>query len=104
MFLVNAPASFKLDVPITKRDSPDAAVVAFAASSKALLEDCTPALEAAKEDRLSWIVYPKAGQLETDLNRDRLSRLVKPFGIDIVRLVSVDETWSAGRFRPIKPR
>jgi len=56
--------------------------------------------EAAKADRLAWIAYPKASQMGTDLNRDILWKLVKPMGIRPVRQVSVDDTWSAMRFRP----
>lgn len=43
---------------------------------------------------------PKAGKLGTDLNRDKLFKLVEPHGIEGVRLVSIDDTWSAMRFRP----
>jgi hypothetical protein len=28
----------------------------------------------AKEDRIAWLAYPKAGKLDTDLNRDILWR------------------------------
>jgi hypothetical protein len=56
---------------------------------------------AAREDRLVWVVYPKVGKLGTDLNRDALARLVmKDAGIRPVRQVSIDDTWSALRFRP----
>jgi len=76
------------------------AVLVFAANSEQLMADGKPAIDAAKEDRLSWIAYPKAGQLGTDLNRDKLFQLMKPYGIEGVRLVSIDEVWSAMRFRP----
>jgi hypothetical protein len=99
LFLVNAPKGLKLDLPLAKSES-GAAVLVFAPESKALKADARPAIEAAKADRVSWIAYPKAGQLGTDLNRDRLWQLMKPFGISVVRAVSVDDTWSALRFRP----
>jgi len=98
VFLVNAPSGFNLEVGISKKDS-GAAVLVFAANSKQLVANSKPAIDAAKEDRLSWIAYPKAGQLGTDLNRDKLVQLVKPHGIEGVRLVSIDEVWSAMRFR-----
>ncbi len=46
-----------------------------------------------------WIAYPKAGRLETDLNRDVLRELAEPLGWEGVRLVSIDDTWSAMMFR-----
>jgi hypothetical protein len=46
-----------------------------------------------------WIAYPKAGKLGTDLSRDILAALTAE-GIQPVRQVTVDETWSALRFRP----
>lgn len=58
------------------------------------------AVEAAKRDALSWVAYPKAGQLGTDLNRDRLASLLADRGVRAVRQVAIDDVWSALRFRP----
>jgi hypothetical protein len=44
--------------------------------------------------------YPKAGKLGTDLNRDVLAALLAGQGVQPVRQVAIDETWSALRFRP----
>jgi hypothetical protein len=50
--------------------------------------------------RLAWVLYPKAGQLGTDLNRDILWRhLGLSFGLKGNRQVSVDDVWSAMRFK-----
>jgi hypothetical protein len=100
-FLINVPKGLKLDIEIAKKSDPKGALLLFANDSKSLEDLARPAIEAAKADRLSWIAYPKAGQLKTDLNRDRLVELMKPYGIEGVRLVSIDEIWSAMRFRPI---
>jgi hypothetical protein len=62
-----------------------------------------PMIEAARADRLAWAAYPKAGQLGTDLNRDILAALVTERGVQPVRQVAIDETWSALRFRPALP-
>jgi len=61
---------------------------------------CAPMVEAAREDRLAWAAYPKAGQLGTDLNRDVLWRHLLQQGIQGVRQVALDDVWSAMRFRP----
>jgi hypothetical protein len=52
------------------------------------------------DDRLTWVAYPKSGQLGTDLNRDSLAALLIASGIQPVRQIAVDEVWSALRFRP----
>jgi hypothetical protein len=59
-----------------------------------------PVIGAARADRLAWIGYPKGGKLGTDLNRDRLAQALAGEGIQPVRQVSIDNTWSALRFRP----
>ena len=64
------------------------------------LDQLGPVIDAARADRLAWIGYPKGGQLGTDLNRDRLVQALSGQGIQPVRQVSVDATWSALRFRP----
>jgi hypothetical protein len=58
------------------------------------------AVAAAREDRLAWVAYPKAGQLNTDINRDSLARAVGELGVRPVRQVALDDVWSALRFRP----
>jgi hypothetical protein len=58
------------------------------------------AIDAARLDRLAWVAYPKAGQLGTDLNRDRLAAALEGQGIRPVRQVALDDVWSALRFRP----
>jgi hypothetical protein len=76
------------------------AVIAFAHSSGDLAGPVRPAIDAARQDRLAWIAYPKAGQLGTDLNRDVLAAALAGRGIRPVRQVALDDVWSALRFRP----
>jgi hypothetical protein len=78
------------------------AIIAFARTKQEVDETCDPVVEAAKQDRIAWIAYPKAGKLGTDLNRDILWKHLKERGVDAVRQVSLDEVWSALRFRPPK--
>ena len=76
------------------------AVIAFARQHADLTGPASPAIDAARDDRLAWIAYPKAGQLGTDINRDSLAAAVAELGARPVRQVSLDEVWSALRFRP----
>jgi hypothetical protein len=96
--VINPPTGFQIDAPTTT--DLQSAVLLFAADSKTLMKIGKPAFEAAKADRQAWIAYPKAGQLGTDLNRDILWKMLEPIGIRPVRQVSIDDTWSAMRFRP----
>lgn len=64
-------------------------------------EDGAAVVEAARRDALAWVAYPKGGRLGTDLNRDSLNALLMERGVRGVRQISIDETWSALRFRPV---
>ena len=74
------------------------AVVLYAATSKDLKALLPRARKQLADGRL-WIAYPKAKKLSTDLNRDVLWKLMEPEGFEGVRLVSLDDTWSAMMFR-----
>jgi hypothetical protein len=68
-------------------------------SDAAALTAATPSLQQAAARRaVCWIAYPKAGQLGTDLNRDRIRESL--VGLQPVRQVSIDEIWSALRLKP----
>lgn len=59
------------------------------------------ATQAVKYDALLWIAYPKGGaKADTDLNRDILLNAVSQHNLSGVTLISLDEVWSAMRFRP----
>jgi hypothetical protein len=76
-------------------------VIAFVRRRADLTTAAKPALDAAAQDRLAWIAYPKGGKLGTDLNRDLLAAAVANASVQPVRQVAVDEVWSALRFRPL---
>ncbi|MGE5134366.1 MAG: hypothetical protein ACM32E_15870 [Gemmatimonadota bacterium] len=66
------------------------------------LDRLGPVIGAARDGRLAWVGYPKGGKLGTDLNRDLLARALAAQDIQPVRQVSIDDTWSALRFRPAR--
>ncbi|WP_308634706.1 YdeI/OmpD-associated family protein [Paenibacillus silvisoli] len=77
-------------------------VMLFAKDIASLNEHASKALKAVKRDGLLWICYPKGtSKIRTDINRDRGWKVVKEEGWEGVSLVSVDDTWSAMRFRPV---
>ncbi|MCI0570915.1 MAG: hypothetical protein L0Y66_09195 [Myxococcaceae bacterium] len=100
--VVGKPAGVDLgDVPATTASGAEAILV-FVKTLADVDAKCTPLVEAAKEDRIAWAAYPKAGQLGTDLNRDVLWRHLHKHGVEGVRQVALDTVWSAIRFRPGK--
>lgn len=101
---VDAPKDIDLgDVPLSKSPSTEAILV-FVADTKALAKHEGALIEVARRDGLAWIAYPKGGQLGTDLNRDIVWQLLQDKGIRPVRQVSLDEVWSALRFRPAEKK
>lgn len=102
MCVLNAPAKFHWD-SLSERDPLKAdAVLAFLTKADEMERLGAPVLAAALEDKLSWIAFPKEGQHGTDLNRDILNEHMKRHGVQAVRVISLDDTWSAIRFRPAK--
>ncbi len=72
------------------------------AELKQLFETLLPSI---KNDGLVWISYPKkSSKVKSDLNRDILVALLYDYGHEGVSLISIDDTWSAMRVRPIKEK
>ncbi|WP_248925742.1 YdeI/OmpD-associated family protein [Paenibacillus hamazuiensis] len=73
----------------------------FVTQSRQVREHIADMKSCAKEDALLWICYPKqSSKASSDLNRDILWQIVSDYGLEGISLVSVDNTWSAMRFRP----
>jgi hypothetical protein len=100
--VLRAPDGVELGVGDAGQDAAtgDVVIVFVGASTDLELPEVAAAVRAARDDRLTWICYPKAGRLGTDLNRDLLAAAMVQRGTRPVRQVSIDETWSALRFRP----
>ncbi len=69
--------------------------------SKADLDKLAPeAIRALKAGGLLWLSYPKkSAKVKTDITRDTGWERVTKAGFEGVSLISIDETWSAMRFR-----
>lgn len=98
--LVGAPAGQQglfAGTTIASAASADAVVV-YGATREALAKLLPGAVKALRTGARLWVCYPKAGQLGTDLSRDLLAKIVAAHGFEGVRLVAVDEVWSAMMF------
>lgn len=108
--ILNAPPGYVASLG----DLPEGAVVSeeptgkfdfvhlFVRDSGQLDERLPVAVESVEYDGLFWISYPKkSSKVETDLSRDTFWNL-RAAGTSLrpVTQVSVDEVWSALRFRP----
>jgi hypothetical protein len=96
------PHSVVSVLPMANREGADdkTALLVFVVDQSALAGIQPKIIDAARKDRLTWVAYPKSGQLGTDLNRDSLSSTLTKAGVQPVRQVSIDGVWSALRFRP----
>ncbi len=84
-------------------------VLLYVSSRAELAEWSSAALSAVSSDGLLWAAYPKkTSKIKTDIHRDQGWEPISEAGWEGVALVSLDETWSAMRFRPTekvkKPR
>jgi hypothetical protein len=109
VLVLNAPAGFRdrlepLPEGAELRSEPGEGydVVHLFVSDSAELDRHAPAaLGSAREGATLWISYPKrSSKVDTDLTRDVGWETVKGAGLRPVSQVSVDDTWSALRFRP----
>jgi hypothetical protein len=100
---VATPSGVQLEVPESTTNTDgnlNPALIIFVADRSSLETHRATIIDAAAKDRLTWVSYPKAGQLGTDLNRDSLAALLAQSGLQPVRQISIDDVWSALRFRP----
>ena len=97
VFLVNPPKDLPVTSVAKSIDLADA-VLLHARTSQDLSKHVQTVKSVPPEARL-WVCYPKAGKLDTDLGRDKLWMWMKEQGFEGVRLVSVDDTWSAFWFK-----
>lgn len=73
----------------------------FVKAAKDLEKNAPKALSAVREGGVLWISYPKkSSKIATDLNRDAGWKVIEGAGWGGVAQVSIDETWSALRFKP----
>ncbi|MEP7238239.1 MAG: YdeI/OmpD-associated family protein [Ferruginibacter sp.] len=87
--------------PLLKKRKIDFALV-FAVNQQQLvciLNDVIPALQ---EDAKCWIAYPKlTSKIASDLSRDKNWDFVSDFGYESVRMIALDNLWTAVRFKKI---
>ena len=111
MLVLNAPGGYRNQLGTLPADAelittPTSAgyfdVVHLFARNKAEVERDVPmAIQQIKPGGLLWVSYPKqSSKVSTDLNRDVLWDVFPDKDWRPVTQISIDEVWSALRFRP----
>jgi hypothetical protein len=77
--------------------------VVFINNNQEYLDFLKTGLKNIESDSVLWFAYPKGtSKIKTDINRDTIRVTGEEFGITTVTAISIDDTWSALRFRPIE--
>ena len=92
--------SFSKNVtPLLRIRKIDFALV-FAFSQKQLREILKEVIPALHSEAKFWVAYPKASsKITSDLSRDASWNFIGEHGYETVRLIAVDNLWSAARFK-----
>ena len=98
VFVINPPPGMP-ELAHTAKAIDIADAVVFWATREAHLPKNKDKMEAVPPEALLWICYPKPGKMETDLSRDKIWMFMKAAGFEPVRVVSIDDTWSAFSFK-----
>lgn len=106
--VINAPAELEEEFKVLgfatsfdkKVKSTDTLV--FVNNNKEYLDFLNKKMTSVAPDSVLWFAYPKGSSgIKTDINRDTLCVTGEEFGITTVTAISINDTWSALRFRPI---
>ena len=100
--VINRPRDVALDVPRTRGKNADFAI-AFVRDAADIRKLAAKTAACIMDDGLLWFCYPKKSSgVVTDINRDAGWAPLSKLGYRGVRAISIDETWSALRFRQKK--
>ncbi len=110
ILVLNSPESFegelqRLDgVQIRKKataKTKSSFSIAFAVTQKELDRLSATLIQSAEEDAILWVAYPKgtSKKYKCEFNRDSGWTVLGGAGYEPVRMVAIDDDWSALRFR-----
>jgi hypothetical protein len=113
ILVLNAPASFEPELATlrgvtVRRAVNDASEIAFSLAFVITQKDvdtfAKSVAKKAKGDAVVWFAYPKGSskKYKSEINRDRGWQVLGAAGFEPVRLVAIDEDWSATRFRRVE--
>jgi hypothetical protein len=91
------------------KQAKSANTLVFINDNKEYLDFLKNGLKNVEPDSVLWFAYPKgtsskgihSEKIKTDINRDTIRVTGEEFGITTVTAISIDDRWSALRFRPV---
>jgi hypothetical protein len=110
LIVLNAPQGYAerlttelKHLAVSTRATGQAEAVLLFVNSLAEVEKLAPkAIKAVKPDGRLWMAYAKgSSKVKTDVNRDILWAAMLPLGWQPIRMIALDEVWSALRFKPV---
>ena len=112
IIVLNAPASFEPELKALKdvtvrRDAKGGVIdfsLAFVTTQKEVDSLGPQVAKKAKGDAVVWFAYPKGSSKKytSQINRDNGWAVLGKAGFEPVRMVAIDEDWSAVRFRRVE--
>ena len=112
IIVLNAPASFEPELKALKdvtvrRDAKGGVIdfsLAFVTTQKEVDTLGPQVAKKAKGDAVVWFAYPKGSskKYKSQINRDNGWAVMGKAGFEPVRMVAIDEDWSALRFRRVE--
>jgi hypothetical protein len=106
--ILNAPAEIekefvKLGFKAAFDKSKSANALVFITNKKEFTDFLKKSMSKIEHDSVLWFAYPKGtSKVKTDINRDIIRVTGEEYGITTVTAISINDTWSALRFRPIE--
>ena len=111
LLFVNAPKGYKKllgplpkNVTVQEAPSPPIDFIQVFVESRKELEEQLPQLKPLlAPNGMLWVSYHKGtSKYKTDIHRDTINEYAHTIGIEGVALISIDEDWSAMRFKVIE--
>ena len=113
ILILNAPASFEPEIKSLRKVKVQRGLqgaktitfsLAFVTKQKELDRIARSVSRKAKGDAIVWFAYPKktSRNFECEFNRDTGWAVLGEAGFEGVRMVAIDEDWSALRFRRVE--
>ncbi len=91
------------DLTVATRAAGQAEAVLLFVNSLADVDKLAPkAIKAVKPEGMLWLAYVKGtSKVKTDVNRDKLWKVMGTMGWQGVRMIALDDVWSLMRFKPV---
>ena len=105
--VLNAPESFAPELALipsvshTLRNASEITFLLSFVTTEKQVEQCASHLDLLATDATLWFAFPKLSskRMASEVSRDRGWQALRDRGFDTVRVIAIDEDWSALRFR-----